>query len=164
MLTPDILNHLDQYGPLLIFGILFLESLNLTGIPAIVILPTIGFFIEHSSYSFFFIFFITLLGSMSGCLLYYVVARKFGPSLYQFFYHKIPATQRSLEKASELSKRYGAMTCLIGRIIPTVRTFISLMSGIFQIPFQIYLIYSCIGLAIWNFILLLIGYFTAMFS
>ena len=48
MQTSDILSGFNQYGPLLIFIILFLESLNLTGIPAIIILPTIGFFIKMS--------------------------------------------------------------------------------------------------------------------
>lgn len=39
MLTTDVLNKLDLYGPYLIFLIVFLEGLNLTGIPAIVIMP-----------------------------------------------------------------------------------------------------------------------------
>lgn len=164
MQTPDILNYLNHYGPIVIFIIIFLESLNLTGIPAIIILPTVGFFIEHSSYSFLFVYFVTVVGSISGCLLYYVVARKFGRPLYNFFYHKIPATQRSLEKASQLSERYGAMTCFIGRILPTVRTFISLMSGIFAIPFKTFTIYSAAGIAIWNFVTLFIGYLAAIYS
>lgn len=164
MQTSDILSGFNQYGPLLIFIILFLESLNLTGIPAIIILPTIGFFIKMNASNFLFIYLITVLGSVSGCLLYYVIARKFGRPLYDFFYNKIPATQRSLEKASQLSERYGAMTCFIGRILPTVRTFISLMSGIFAIPFKTFSLYSAAGIAIWNFMTLLIGYLAALYS
>ena len=41
MLSSDILNYLDQYGPLLVFVIMFLEALNLTGIPSYIILPAI---------------------------------------------------------------------------------------------------------------------------
>ena len=73
MLSSDILNYLDQYGPLLVFVIMFLEALNLTGIPSYIILPAIGFFIEQSPFSFLFILVMTLLGSISGCLLYYIV-------------------------------------------------------------------------------------------
>ena len=164
MQTSDILSGFNQYGPLLIFIILFLESLNLTGIPAIIILPTIGFFIKMSGSNFLFIYLITVLGSVSGCFLYYAIAIKFGRPLYDFFYRKIPATRRSLEKASELSERYGAMMCFIGRILPTVRTFISLMSGIFSIPFKTFSFYSAAGIAIWNFMTLFIGYLVALYS
>ena len=106
----------------------------------------------------------TLLGSISGCLLYYIVARKFGRSMYNYFYQKFPLAKRGLDKASELSERYGAMMCFTGRIIPTVRVFISLMSGVFQIPFKTYLIYSAAGITVWNFITLFIGYLTAIYS
>ena len=164
MLSSDILNYLDQYGPLLVFVIMFLEALNLTVIPSYIILPAIGFFIEQSPFSFLFILVMTLLGSISGCLLYYIVARKFGRSMYNYFYQKFPLAKRGLDKASELSERYGAMMCFTGRIIPTVRVFISLMSGVFQIPFKTYLIYSAAGITVWNFITLFIGYLTALYS
>ncbi|MTN10699.1 DedA family protein, partial [Turicibacter sanguinis] len=56
MFTTEILEKLDLFGPYLIFLLIFLEGLNLTGIPAIVIMPAIGFSIYTSSYSFFFIY------------------------------------------------------------------------------------------------------------
>ena len=164
MLTTDILDYLNQYGLFLIFILLFLEALNLTGIPAIVILPTIGFFIDQTSYSFLSIWIMTVIGSISGAVLYYIIARKFGRLLYDFFYTRFPMTQKGLNKATELSQRYGAMTCFIGRILPSVRTFISLMSGVFEIPFRTYLLYSSAGIMIWNLITLLIGYLPTIFA
>ena len=164
MLTADILDYVNQYGLFLIFVILFLEALNLTGIPAIVILPTIGFFTEQTSYSFLSIWIITVIGSVCGAILYYIISRKFGRLLFNFFYTKFPMTQKGLNKATELSQRYGAMTCFIGRILPSVRTFISLMAGVFKIPFRTYLLYSSAGIMIWNLMTLLIGYLTAIFS
>lgn len=164
MLTADILDYVNQYGLFLIFVILFLEALNLTGIPAIVILPTIGFFTEQTSYSFLSIWIMTVIGSVCGAILYYMISRKFGRLLFNFFYTKFPMTQKGLNKATELSQRYGAMTCFIGRVLPSVRTFISLMAGVFEIPFQTYLLYSSAGIMIWNLMTLLIGYLTAIFS
>ena len=164
MLTTDILDYLNQHGLFLIFIILFLEALNLTGIPAIVILPTIGFFTEQTSYSFLSIWIITVIGSVCGAILYYMISRKFGRLLFNFFYTKFPMTQKGLNKATELSQRYGAMTCFIGRILPSVRTFISLMAGVFEIPFRTYLLYSSGGIMIWNLITLLIGYLPTIFS
>lgn len=159
MLTTEIFNQLGLYGPYLIFLIIFLESLNLTGIPAIVIMPTIGFFIKTSSYSFGFIFIITVMASLLGCITYYCISYKFGRPIYNFFYNKFPSTRKSLDKATTLSEKYGSYMCFIGRIIPTVRTFISLMSGVFKIPFRTFVLFSFGGIMIWNFITLLIGYF-----
>ena len=49
---------------------------------------------------------------------------------WQLFLSKVSLAKRGLDKASELSERYGAMMCFTGRIILTVRVFISLMSGV----------------------------------
>ena len=143
---------------LIIFIIMFLEALNLTGIPGIVIMPAVGAFIRNSGHSFFIIFFISSLGSILGCILYFLVSSKFGDVIYNFFYNKFPSTQKALRKAKEKSEKYGAKICFIGRVIPSVRTFISLMAGIFQVKFKDYVIYSSIGILIWNFVLILLGY------
>lgn len=161
MFTTEIFEKLDLFGPYLIFLIMFLEGLNLTGIPAIVIMPAIGFFIYTSSYSFFFIFLISVLAGILACMTYYAVSYKFGGALYDFFYRKFPSTQKSLDKATELSQRFGPLMCFIGRIIPTVRTFISLMSGIFKIPFSKFVLYSTGGIIIWDLVLLSVGYILA---
>ena len=88
MFTTEILEKLDLFGPYLIFLLIFLEGLNLTGIPAIVIMPAIGFSIYTSSYSFFFIYLISVLAAILACLAYYAVSYKFGGALYDFFYQK----------------------------------------------------------------------------
>ena len=113
---------------------MFLEALNVTGIPSYFILAAIGYLTNQSSLNFFVVFLMTLLGSVSGCVLYYGISLKFGRPMYDYFYRKFPATQRGLNKASTLSEKYGPITCFLGRIIPTVRTFISLMAGVFQLP------------------------------
>lgn len=164
MFTTEIFDQFDLFGPYLIFLIIYLEGLNLTGIPAIVIMPTIGFFIYKSSYSFLFIYLICVIASVLACISYYAVSYKFGGAIYDFFYRKFPSTQKSLDKATELSHRFGPLTCLIGRIIPTVRTFVSLISGVFKIPFRQFIIYSTGGVLLWNFITLLIGYLFAIIS
>ena len=161
MTISQILSYFNEYGPLRIFVIMFLEALNLTGIPSYLILATIGYLTKQSSFHLLTIFFTTFIGSLCGCLLYYLIALKFGRPMYNYFYYKFPPTQKGLDKAKELSERYGAITCLIGRTIPTVRTFISLMAGVFQVPFQSYLWFSMGGIAIWNSLLLLLGYIFA---
>lgn len=164
MLTNDLFNQLDVYGPFLIFLIVYLEGLNFTGIPAIVIMPTIGFFIKDSSYSFGFIYIITVIASILSCITYYSVSYKFGDLIYNFFYNKFPSTQKSFNKATELGERYGAYVCFLGRIIPSVRTVISLISGVFKIPFKKYVVFSSAGIIVWSFVTLLVGYLFSIFN
>ena len=153
----NLIETLKANTLVIIFIIMFLEALNLTGIPAIVIMPAVGVFIKSSGHSF-------LLGSILGSITYYLVSSKFGDIIYNFFYNKFPSTQKSLRKAKETAEKYGAKMCLIGRMLPTIRTFISLMSGIFKVKFKDYIIYSSIGIFVWNLVLMSFGYFGYILS
>lgn len=147
---------------LVIFIVMFLESLNLTGIPAIVIMPGIGVFIGQSGKSFIFVFLVCILASILGSLTYYAISYKFGEIIYNFFYNKFPSTQKALKKALDLGERYGAKACFIGRILPGARTFVSLISGVFKVKFKDYFIYSSLGIIIWNFVLIFLGYIISL--
>ncbi|MBM6839352.1 VTT domain-containing protein, partial [Clostridium saudiense] len=118
----SLIETLKTNSLLIIFIIMFLEALNLTGIPAIVIMPAIGVFIKNSGHSFFMVFAISTLASILGSITYYLVSSKFGDVIYNFFFNKFPSTQKSLSKAKDIAEKYGAKMCLIGRMIPTVRT------------------------------------------
>lgn len=160
----DLIETLKANSLLIIFVIMYLESLNLTGIPAIVIIPAIGIFIKDSGHSFLVVLAIASLASILGSITYYLVSSKFGDTIYNFFYNKFPSTQKSLRKAKDVAEKYGAKMCLVGRMIPTVRTFISLMAGIFKINFKDYIIYSALGILVWNLVLISLGYFGYILS
>ena len=61
MTISQILSYFNEYGPLLIFVIMFLEALNLTGIPSYLILATIGYLTKQSSFHLLTIFLQPLL-------------------------------------------------------------------------------------------------------
>ena len=65
-----------------------------------------------------------------------------GDYLEDYFYNKFPRTQKALDSAKTLANKHGAKFCLLGRLIPSVRTFISLVSGVFKIRFLDYIIFS----------------------
>ena len=137
---------------------MYLEGLNLTGIPAIVLLPAIGLFVHYSTHSFMTILGIAILGSMLGNITYYVVVRYIGPKIYNYFYNKLKGIRKSLEKPQKISKQHGSKVCLIGRIIPGVRTVVSLLAGTFEIQARDFIVYSFIGVSIWNLLFILVGY------
>jgi membrane-associated protein len=55
-------------------------------------------------------------------------------------------------------KKYGAMAFIIGRFLPVVRTFVTIMSGMVRIDFKIFFLFNVIGVSIWVIAMVLSGY------
>lgn len=155
---------LNTYGLWIIAIVMYLEALNLTGIPALVILPTIGFFITKSHYSFISIYILCILFSTLGAITYYFISYMFGSKLYDYFYRKFKNLRKSLNKASEISSKYGSKVCFFGRLTPGARTFISLISGILKVNFFTFTLYSFLGISVWTFILMIFGYIIGIYT
>ena len=103
-----------------------------------------------------------VLGSILGNMTYYAVVRWVGPKIYNYFYEKFKSIRKSLDKAEELSKKYGNKVCLVGRLIPAVRTVVTLLAGTFKIDARSFIAYSLVGVSIWNFVFILLGYLVGM--
>jgi len=162
MTIEQVVEKLNIYGPMIVFILLYLEGLNLSGIPATVIMPAVGFYIGERNYSFAFLFFIAIVAGILGNLTYYWIASKLGKRIYDKIYNKFPSTQKPLDKAMSLSTKYGDKACFIGRLIPGVRAFVSLISGIFRIELKKFTLYSLLGIVVWDFIAIFTGYMVAI--
>lgn len=70
-----------------------------------------------------------------------------------FFYKK-----EYMDMTRALYKKYGAMAFIIGRFLPVVRTFVTIMSGMVRIDFKIFFIFNVIGVGIWVITMIMTGY------
>jgi membrane-associated protein len=70
-----------------------------------------------------------------------------------FFYKK-----EYMEMTRALYKKYGAMAFIIGRFLPVIRTFVTIMSGMVRIDFKIFFIFNVIGVGIWVIVMVMTGY------
>jgi len=70
-----------------------------------------------------------------------------------FFYKK-----EYMDMTRALYKKYGAMAFIIGRFLPVVRTFVTIMSGMVRIDFKIFFIFNIIGVGIWVITMVMTGY------
>ncbi|HZY78222.1 MAG TPA: VTT domain-containing protein [Cyclobacteriaceae bacterium] len=70
-----------------------------------------------------------------------------------FFYKK-----EYLEMTRAFYRKYGAMAFIIGRFLPVVRTFVTIMSGMVRIDFKVFFIFNVLGVAIWVLAMVLSGY------
>ena len=154
----EMISVLSSHNIYIIFIIMFLESLNLTGIPSTIILPAIGILISLNNLSIIKILLLTIFASILGNIVFYFISYKFGSKIYDYLYNKFPKLQKVFDKAMNMSNKYGTKICLFGRLIPSIRSWISLIAGIFKVKLRDFLLYSSIGIFIWDILLILVGY------
>jgi membrane protein DedA with SNARE-associated domain len=63
-----------------------------------------------------------------------------------------------VDRADDWFDAHGHWAVLFGRLVPTVRTLVSIPAGLSEMPWRRFLIFSSIGTAAWTALLALLGY------
>ena len=156
-----VVEYILEYGIIFLFFIVYLEYLNLPGLPAGIILPAIGALVASNNYSFLGVFIVTVLAGILGSISLYYVGYYVGNPLLEWIKKKFPKTKGSIDKAFDFTKRFGSKGVFVCRLLPVVRTIVSLISGTVKEDIVEFTIYSAFGIAIWNFVLISGGYLTS---
>lgn len=151
----------DQFGWAGVFGLMVFE--NATGIaPSEIILAFAGWMlIERHSIAPSFILLAGLyagLGSAVGASITYWVARIGGSPVVEKFAKIFRIDMNMIVKAEDQMRKWGSGLVLVGRVIPGVRTLISIPAGLVKIPFLKFFIATFIGAYIWCTLLIGAGY------
>lgn len=151
----------DQFGWAGVFGLMVFE--NATGItPSEIILAFAGWMlIERHGIAPTFILLAGVyagLGSAIGASITYWVARIGGRPMVEKFAKLFRIDMALIGKAEEQMHKWGAGLVLIGRVIPGVRTLVSIPAGIAKIPFPKFFAATFIGAYIWCTLLIGAGY------
>ncbi len=151
----------DQFGWAGVFGLMVFE--NATGItPSEIILAFAGWMlIERHGITPGFIFLGGLyagLGSAIGASITYWVARLGGRPVIDRFAKLFRIDTALIAKAEEQMHSWGSGLVLIGRVIPGIRTLVSIPAGLAKIPFPKFFVATFIGAYIWCTILIGAGY------
>lgn len=160
MTVQDVAEYILKYGIPFLFLIVYLEYLNLPGLPAAVVMPAIGVMAAHDDYNLFGVFLISLAAGILGSLTLYLVGYYVGNAVIRKIKKKFPKTGKYIDKIIYYSERYGNKGVFICRLLPGVRTIVSLVSGTLREELIGFLVYSALGIAIWNFVLIFGGYIT----
>lgn len=160
MTVQDVAEYILKYGIPFLFLIVYLEYLNLPGLPAAVVMPAIGVMAAHDDYNLFGVFLISLSAGILGSLTLYLVGYYVGNAVIRKIKKKFPKAGKYIDKIIYYSERYGNKGVFICRLLPGVRTIVSLVSGTLREELIGFLVYSALGIAIWNFVLIFGGYIT----
>lgn len=151
-------------GALGYFGLvllMFAENL-FPPIPSELIMPLAGYLSSQGEFSLIGIVAAGTIGSVLGALPFYFVARWFGHDRLAAFIdrhgHWLALSQRDLVRADRIFKRHGIWIILFGRLIPGVRSLISLPAGVYAMPIGRFLPLTAAGSALWSAFLATAGY------
>lgn len=151
----------DQFGWAGVFGLMVFE--NATGItPSEIILAFAGWMlIERHGIAPTFVLIAGVyagLGSTLGASITYWIARLGGRPVIDRFARFFRIDPALINKAEEQMQKWGSGLVLIGRIIPGIRTLISIPAGLAKIPFLKFFAATFIGAYIWCTLLIGAGY------
>jgi len=96
-------------------------------------------------------------GNVIGSAIAYAVGRAGGRPLIERWGRYILLRTRDLDKAEDFFRRKGDVAVLIGRVLPVIRTFISLPAGIAEMPVVRFLVFTLLGSIPWTVALALAG-------
>jgi membrane protein DedA with SNARE-associated domain len=146
------------------WGIAFLMLLEnmFPPIPSELIMPLAGFEAAAGRLSFWTVILAGTSGSLAGAVAWYAVGRAFGEArvlaLIDRYGFWLTISRDEAERAFAWFARWGAFAVFFGRLVPGVRTLISVPAGLARMPFAPFLAITALGSLIWVVILTLAGY------
>ena len=151
-----VIGFISAYGYLGIFFLSALESANIP-IPSEVIMPFSGYLAYQGKFSFWGVTLAGTVGNLAGSVLSYYLGSYLGRPFIVKYGKYVLIPHKKFVHAEEWFKKYGHEAVFIGRLLPVVRTFISLPAGIAKMDFKKFVAYTFIGAFIWSAILAYVG-------
>lgn len=153
------IQYFTTYGPVAIFVVVFLEYLNLPGFPAGVIMPVAGLLASRGEINFFVAIAITVAAGLTGSMVLYGLGRGGGEIFLRKYYKRFPKHRKVIEEKMEFLREKGAPGIFVSKLIPMVRTLISIPAGAIKMNIPQYVISSTLGITVWNLVFVGAGYF-----
>ena len=161
---PDLIGRAVEanqwLGYTAIFAAMFLENL-FPPIPSELIMPLGGFYVQQGQLDLLPVVFAGLLGTVLGAFPWYGIGRLINEERIEQWLNRhgrwIGISSEELARSRRWFSRYGTALVFWGRLIPGIRTLISVPAGIELMPLGPFLIWTTAGSLIWTLLLTLAG-------
>lgn len=151
----DTIGTLGYFG---IFILMLIESSCFIPLPSEAVMIPAGYLSSKGDMNFALVLLSGTLGTLSGALINYFIAYKFGRTLLLKFGKYFFFKPHHLDAIEIFFKKHGEISTFNGRLIPGVRQYISLPAGLAKMSLAKFCIYTTLGASIWMFVLTLLGY------
>ncbi len=161
-LSTFIIHFIQSIGYFGIFILMALDSM-LIPIPSEITMPFAGYLASQGTLSLPIVIVMGALGNVVGSLLGYYIGFFLEEKVLVAFINKygkyILITEKDYDKSKHWFTKYGSSVVFLARLVPGVRTFISLAAGMFAMGIKRFFIYTLLGCLIWSALLTYIGYY-----
>lgn len=155
-----ITDIMEEFGYIGIFLLIALENL-FPPIPSEVILSFGGFMTIRSDLTLTGVVFAATLGSLAGALLLYAIGQMFTVERLEQWVERhgswLRLKKEEVNKAYRWFHRFGIWAVFLGRMVPIVRSLISIPAGIAKMPLGLFVVFTTVGSLIWNIALVYVG-------
>jgi membrane protein DedA with SNARE-associated domain len=143
-------------------GVLTVVEVVFPPIPSELILPLAGFLASQGRFAFPVVILAATIGSVTGALILYALGRRVGEEKLRRFVKRygrwLLVDESDLDRAQQWFEQHGRMAILIGRLVPGVRSFISIPAGIEKMSLLWFVVFTALGNSIWNTVLAALGW------
>lgn len=154
-------NVIDALGYPGVAALIFLENL-FPPIPSEAILPLAGFLAGQGRMVLPLVIVAATLGAVAGALVLYALGAWFGDRRIRWLVNRygrwLALTEDDLDLANGWFDRHGGKAVLLCRLLPIVRSLISIPAGLRRMPLSVFILYTALGAGLWNSVLVVAGW------
>src|ERR671928_1536175 len=156
-ITGFLLDVVERLGAIGVGFAILLETV-VPPIPSEAVLGLAGVLINDGRLSIVPVVLCATLGSILGAIFFYYVGRALGPRRSHAFLDRLPLVEtEDVDRTFAWFERHGRSAVFFGRMVPIVRSFISVPAGVVRMPLGRFLLFTAAGSLIWNSVLVSLG-------
>lgn len=158
MTMQDILYYIHTYRLIVLFLIVVGEYC-VPAMPTGIVMPAAGIIAGQAHKGIIKVMLISLIAGLVGSIILYLLGYFVGSTLLEKLKIKHPKIEDKLEKTEKILEKHSFLGIFICRLIPIIRTYVSLICGTVKVNFLKFIIFSIPGIFCWNFTGIVVGYF-----
>lgn len=148
---------IGEYGYYAVFVLMVLESAAIP-VPSEVTMVYGGFLVARGDLDFFWVGMLGTLANLVGSWIAYWVGLRGGRPLLERWGRYVFIRPHELDRAEEWFRRRGELAVFVSRLLPVIRTFISVPAGVARMPLGRFTVYTFLGCLPWTFALTAAGF------
>jgi membrane protein DedA with SNARE-associated domain len=151
-----IVNLLYQTGYVGVFLLMVMESATLP-VPSEVVLPLGGYLVSQGRLEFWSTVAVATVGSLVGTMVDYGIGYYLGRPAVLRYGRIVRFSEKRLETTERWFGSHGKSVVLLARFVPLLRTLIAFPAGLVKMDVKRFLVYSAVGILIWDIALVYLG-------
>lgn len=160
-MTDWIKTVIGDLGYAAIVGLMFIENV-FPPIPSELIMPFAGFMAAKGAYAFAGVVIAGVLGSVLGALPLYYLGKLMGEQRLKEWARRygrwLAVSERDVDKANSWFDKHGGKAVFFCRLVPGVRSLISIPAGSAGMNMPAFLTYTTLGTGVWSLLLASLGW------